>query len=128
MNGIAELEGVGSSAERKLEQIAPLVEYYEREMGVGAGRLMLATNFLRDARLMQPGLRPETRVALEQAETLVVSVMIRFLNAQKDADPNLENPNDHLCDPIEQLLSRIELSRIELSRIELSRIERDGES
>ena len=114
MNGIAELEGVGSSGERKLEQIAPLVEYYEREMGVGAGRLMLATNFLRDARLMQPGLRPETRVALEQAEALVVSVMIRFLNAQKDADPNLENPNDHLCDPIEQLLSRIELSRIEL--------------
>lgn len=108
MNGIAELEGVGSSAERKLQEIAPLVEYYEREMGDGAGRLMLATNFLRDARLMQPGLTPETRVALEQAEALVVSVMIRFLNAQKEAETNLENPDDHLFDPIEQLLSRIQ--------------------
>ena len=113
MNGIAELEGVGSSAERKLQEIAPLVEYYEREMGVGVGRLMLATNFLRDARLMQPNLTPETRVALEQAEALVISVTIRFLNAHsdaepKDADPNLENPDDHLFDPTEQLLSRIQ--------------------
>lgn len=112
MNPIAELEGVGASAERKLAEIAPLVEYYEREMGVGAGRLMLATNFLRDARDMQRELTPEVRAALEQAEALAVSVMIRFLNAHKDEDSSGDEGGDSsemagcdCCDPIEQLQS-----------------------
>jgi hypothetical protein len=49
---------------------------------------MIATNFLRDARLM-PGWAaqpPETRQAVEQAEALVVSVMIRLLNGQPQCD------------------------------------------
>ncbi|WP_299433665.1 hypothetical protein [uncultured Meiothermus sp.] len=78
--------GVGAIAEEKIKTIAPLVEYYETEMGLGAGRLMLATNFLRDAREMQPNLTPEARAALEQAEALVVSTMIRFLGAGKEGE------------------------------------------
>lgn len=77
-------QDVGATAEEKIKKIAPLVEYYETEMGLGAGRLMLATNFLRDAREMQPNLTPEARAALEQAEALVVSVMIRFLGTAQD--------------------------------------------
>lgn len=108
MQGIAELEGVGATAERKLEQIAPLVEYYEREMGVGAGRLMLATNFLRDARQMQSH-TPEVAAALEQAEALVVSVMIRFLNGQQGENvlhrPNASGDNESCacCDTESQM-------------------------
>lgn len=78
-------KGVGASAEQRLEKIAPLMEYFETEMGVGAGRLMLATNFLRDAREMQPGMSPQAKAALLQAEALVVSVMIRFLNAGQES-------------------------------------------
>lgn len=77
-------KGVGATAEEKTKAIAPLVEYFETEMGVGAGRLMLATNFLRDAREMQPNLSPEARAALEQAEALVVSIMIRFLGTRRE--------------------------------------------
>ncbi len=76
-------QGVGATAEEKIKAIAPLVEYFETEMGVGAGRLMLATNFLRDAREMQPALTPEARAALEQAEALVVSIMIRLLGTRQ---------------------------------------------
>jgi hypothetical protein len=81
-------QGVGATAEEKIKTIAPLVEYFETEMGLGAGRLMLATNFLRDAREMQPNLSLEARTALEQAEALVVSVMIRFLNADEPEESN----------------------------------------
>src|SRR5215212_5260152 len=80
--------GVGATAEARLELIEPLIEYYTREIGDLPGRLMIATNFLRDAQLM-PGWAtqpPETRAAVEQAEALVVSVMIRLLNAGKKGD------------------------------------------
>ena len=80
--------GVGATAEARLEPLSPLIEYYTREMGELPGRLMIATNFLRDARLM-PGWAtqpPETREAVEQAEALVVSVMIRLLNGQQQCD------------------------------------------
>ncbi|MCL6568539.1 MAG: hypothetical protein ACOYW9_05335 [Deinococcota bacterium] len=73
-------QGVGATAEEKVREIAPLVEYFQQELGLGAGRLMLATSFLRDARQMQPEMNPQARAALEQAEALVVSVMIRFLD------------------------------------------------
>jgi len=42
-------KGMGATAEERLKQIAPLVEYFESEMGLGAGRLMLATNFKEQA-------------------------------------------------------------------------------
>lgn len=79
-------QGVGATTEEKIRKIAPLVEHFEAEMGLGAGRLMLATNFLRDAREAQPDLNPQARAALEQAEALVVSVMIRFLGANQEND------------------------------------------
>jgi hypothetical protein len=81
-------QGVGATAEARLDPLSPLIEYYTREMGELPGRLMIATNFLRDVRLM-PGWAtqpPETRQAVEQAEALVVSVMIRLLNAQPQCD------------------------------------------
>ena len=80
--------GVGATAEARLAPLEPLIEYYTREMGELSGRLMIATNFLRDARLM-PGWAtqpPETREAVEQAEALVISVMIRLLNGQPQCD------------------------------------------
>lgn len=81
-------QGVGATAEARLDPLSPLIEYYTREMGELPGRLMIATNFLRDVRLM-PGWAtqpPETRQAVEQAEALVVSVMIRLLNGQPQCD------------------------------------------
>jgi hypothetical protein len=81
-------QGVGATAEARLDPLSPLIEYYTREMGELPGRLMIATNFLRDVRLM-PGWTtqpPETRQAVEQAEALVVSVMIRLLNGQPQCD------------------------------------------
>ena len=79
--------GVGATAEARLAPLGPLIEYYEREMGTLPGRLMIATSFLRDAQLLVPwaGQPAELREAVEQAEALVVSVMIRLLNAQADA-------------------------------------------
>jgi hypothetical protein len=79
--------GVGATAEARLAPLGPLIEYYEREMGTLPGRLMIATSFLRDAQLLVPwAAQPaELREAVEQAEALVVSVMIRLLNAQADA-------------------------------------------
>ncbi len=73
-----ELQGVGASAERKLRQIQTLVDYYDAEMGVLAGRLMLAVSLLRDARSVS-GLAPEVRAAIEHGEALAVSVMTRIL-------------------------------------------------
>lgn len=84
--------GVGATAEAHLVTLQPLIEYYEREMGELPGRLMIATSFLGDLKLM-PGWTdqsPEVIAAVEHAEALVVSVMIRLLNAQRDcecADP-----------------------------------------
>lgn len=78
-------QGVGATAEARLESLGPLIEYYAREMGELPGRLMIALNFLGDAQLM-PGRSsqpPESRQAIEQAQALVVSVMIRLLNAQQ---------------------------------------------
>jgi hypothetical protein len=79
--------GVGATAEARLAPLGPLIKYYEREMGTLPGRLMIATSFLRDAQLLVPWAAqpPELREAVEQAEALVVSVMIRLLNAQADA-------------------------------------------
>lgn len=79
-------QGVGATSEARLTTLLPLIEYYEREMGDLPGRLRIAASFLADIKLM-PGWSaqtPEARAALEQAEALVVSVMIRLLNAQSD--------------------------------------------
>ncbi len=73
-----ELQGVGASAERKLREIQSLVDYFDAEMGVLAGRLMLAVSLLRDARSVS-GLAPEVRAAIEHGEALAVSVMTRIL-------------------------------------------------
>ena len=76
--------GVGATAEGLLEPLEPLIEYYAREMGELPGRLMMALSFLDDAQLT-PGWSAqsaEARQTVEQARALVVSVMIRLLNAQ----------------------------------------------
>lgn len=76
--------GVGATAEARLDTLRPLIEYYEREMGELPGRLMMAASFLGDLKLM-PGWEaqsPEVCAAVEKAEALVVSVMIRIMNAQ----------------------------------------------
>ena len=76
--------GVGATAEALLEPLEPLIEYYAREMGELPGRLMMALSFLDDAQLTRgwSTQSPEARQAVEQARALVVSVMIRLLNAQ----------------------------------------------
>ena len=81
-------QGVGATAEARLATLAPLIEYYEREMGELPGRLMMATSFLGDLKLM-PGWASqplEAQAAVTQAEALVVSVMTRLLNAQQGCD------------------------------------------
>lgn len=80
-------KGVGATAEARLEALKPLIEYYEREMGEWPGRLMIATSFLGDVQLMSgwSELSPEFRQSVEQAQALVVSVMVRILNAQEEA-------------------------------------------
>lgn len=77
-------QGVGATAETRLEPLAPLIEFYTREMGELPGRLMMATSFLGDVQLM-PGWSAqslEARQAVEQAQALVISVMVRVLNEQ----------------------------------------------
>ena len=73
------------SAKTDDEALQTLIEYYEREMGEWPGRLMIATSFLGDVQLMSgwSELSPEFRQAVEQAQALVVSVMVRILNAQE---------------------------------------------
>ena len=80
-------KGVGATAEARLQPLRPLIEYYEREMGEWPGRLMIATSFLGDVQLMSgwSELSPEFRQAVEQAQALVVSTMVRILNAQEEA-------------------------------------------
>lgn len=80
------LQGVGASAEARLVPLKSLIEYYEREMGELPGRLMIATSFLGDVQFMVgwSSQSPEFRQAIEQAQSLVVSVMIRLLNMQGD--------------------------------------------
>ena len=79
--------GVGASAEVRLAPLRSLIEFYEREMGEWPGRLMIATSFLGDAQLMAgwSELSPEFRQAIEQAQALVVSTMVRIMNAQEEA-------------------------------------------
>lgn len=78
-------QGVGATAEARLAPLTPLIEYYEREMGGLPGRLMIATSFLGDVQLMSgwSELSSEFHQAVEQAQALVVSVMVRMLNAQE---------------------------------------------
>jgi len=80
-------QGVGATAEARLAPLQPLIEYYEREMGELAGRLMIATSFLGDVQLMSgwSELSPEFRLSVEQAQALVISVMVRILNGQEGA-------------------------------------------
>jgi predicted Abi (CAAX) family protease len=80
-------KGVGATAETRLEPLKPLIEYYEREMGEWPGRLMIATSFLSDVQLMSgwSELSLEFQQAVEQAQALVVSTMVRILNAQEEA-------------------------------------------
>ena len=81
-DAVRQQKGVGATAEARLVPLKPLIEYYEREMGELPGRLMIATSFLGDVQLMPSWseLSPEIRQAVEQAQALVVSVMIRILN------------------------------------------------
>ena len=78
-------QGVGATAEARLAPLNSLIKYYEREMGELPGRLMIATSFLGDIQLMSgwSELSPEFRQAVEQAQALVVSVMVCILNAQE---------------------------------------------
>ncbi len=74
-------------------------------MGVLAGRLMIATNFLEDAQLM-PGWKAQTeevRQAVEQAQALVVSVMTRLL---KDQETN-GCKGYNLADDLQQFLDNL---------------------
>lgn len=83
---VAQLKpGVGATAEVRLLPLAPLIEFYAREMGDLPGRLMMATSFLGDMQLMPEwsSQTREFREAVEQAQALVVSAMIRILNAQE---------------------------------------------
>ena len=84
-DAVRQQQGVGATAEARLVPLKPLIEYYEREMGELPGRLMIATSFLGDVQLMPSWseLSPEIRQAVEQAQALVVSVMIRVLNMQE---------------------------------------------
>ncbi len=78
-------QGVGATAEANLVTLSPLIEYYEREMGELPGRLMMAASFLEDIKLMDDwsSRSPEAQAGLEKAKALVVSVMVRMLNAQQ---------------------------------------------
>ena len=80
--------GVGARAEARLEPLAPLIEFYAREMGDLPGRLMIATSFLGDVQLTPDwsSQSPEVRQGVEQAQALVISAMIRLLNAQGGCD------------------------------------------
>lgn len=81
-------DGVGAQSEARLVPLQPLIEYYTREMGELPGRLMIATNFLGDIRMLPDwhAQSPELRAAVEQAQALVISTMIRLVNLQNDAD------------------------------------------
>jgi hypothetical protein len=82
---IAQLQqGVGATAEARLVLLTPLIEFYAREMGELPGRLMIATSFLGDLQLMPDWSLQTTELheAVEQAQALIVSVMIRMLNEQ----------------------------------------------
>jgi hypothetical protein len=76
-------QGVGATAEAELATLSPLIEYYEREL---PGRLMIAASFLEDIKLMEgwSAHSPEAQLALAHAKALVVSVMVRIMNAQQD--------------------------------------------
>src|SRR5262245_56807450 len=76
--------GVGDTAEARLEPLTPLIEFYSREMGELPGRLMIAASFLGDAQLT-PGWQSqsaEAHEAVEHAQALLVSVMIRLLKTE----------------------------------------------
>src|SRR5262245_41035308 len=77
-------QGVGGTAEAWLEPLAPLIEFYSREMGELPGRLMIAASFLADSQLTPDwqSQSAESRLAIEQAQALVVSVMVRLLKAE----------------------------------------------
>lgn len=81
-------QGVGATSEARLATLLPLIEYYEREMGELPGRLMMAVSLLGDLKLMSgwEEQSPEVCAAVEKAEALVVSVMIRIRNAQAKCD------------------------------------------
>jgi hypothetical protein len=81
-----QVHGVSAAAEARLEALAPLIEFYSREMGELPGRLMIATSFLSDAQLTigWPAQTPEARQAIEQAQALIVSVMVRLLSIEGD--------------------------------------------
>ncbi len=88
LRGQQELTGVGATAEARLEPLAPLIEFYSREMGELPGRLMIATSFLDDVQLMTgwAAQTTEAQQAIQQAHALVVSVMVRLLNEAGGCD------------------------------------------
>jgi hypothetical protein len=101
-------EGVGATAEARLEPLAPLIEFYTREMGALPGRLMIATSFLGDAQLT-PGwsaLTPEAQQLVDQAQALVVSVMVSLLNAEGACDCSSDSLRAELQRQLDGLAAR----------------------
>lgn len=101
-------QGVGAKAEAELVLLAPLIEYYEREMGELPGRLMIATSFLEDVPLMADWnkLTPEVQQSIKQAQSLIVSVMVRLLNTQPSGCKTEESIKDELQAFLDQTLKR----------------------
>ncbi len=93
-------QGVGAAAEARLVPLTPLIEFYTREMGELPGRLMIATSFLGDVQLMPDwsSQTVELREAIEQAQALIVSVMIRLLNAQEGDGCNCGDGNSMVAE------------------------------
>lgn len=103
-----EWQGVGAKTEASLLPLAPLIEYYEREMGELPGRLMIATSFLGDVTVMAgwDKLSPEMQQAVKHSQSLVVSVMIRLLNAQAGGCQNATSARDELQALLDQMIER----------------------
>lgn len=100
-------QGVGAKAEASLLPLAPLIEYYEREMGELPGRLMIATSFLGDVPMM-PGwnnMSQEVQQSIKQAQSLIVSVMVRLLNQQISGCKTAETTKDELQTLLDQILA-----------------------
>jgi hypothetical protein len=101
-------QGVGATAEARLVPLTPLIEYYKREMGELPGRLMITISFLGDLQLMPEwsSQTPEFREAIEYAQALAISVMIRLLNVQEGEGCGCGDSRS-LTDEVQRLLDQL---------------------